>query len=103
MAGVGVEGQLALHAELLDHLLGEILGQLMRHLHRPEFRHHEVGVHAMEAAGADGAQVVDANHALRDVAAEHIEDAAEQGRVLLVQEAAGGVAHEAGLSALKRL
>src|SRR5262245_47604958 len=94
VARIGVNGQLAFHPELLDHLVGETFRKLVRLVHRPEFRHDEMRVHVMETPGADRAKMMDADHALPDVRAEDLDQAIQQRGILLVQQSAGRVADQ---------
>ena len=59
VARVGVEDHLAVHRHLLDHLRGQVLGQLVGALDGPELGDHEVGVDVVKATGPNGAQVMD--------------------------------------------
>jgi len=72
VTGIGVKDQLALDPELLDHLRGDGLGQLVGAVYRPELRHHQVRLHVVKPPGADGAQLMDADDPAAHPPIEHL-------------------------------
>ena len=89
-----MEDHLALDAQIPDDPRRQILRDLVRAVHAPELRHDEVSVDVMEASGADGAEVMDPDHALPRRPLERLDEPVQQRRVLLVQEPSRRVAHE---------
>src|SRR5262249_62234421 len=94
MAGIDMEHDLPLHAASADHPLLEALGQRVGALYRPELRHDEVSVHVGKAAGANSAQMMDADDARHAIGVERFNKFAEQFGIFFVQQAAGGMSHQ---------
>src|SRR4029077_12073326 len=85
---------LTLHAQILDDPRRHILRHLVRPVDAPELGYHQMGLDVVETPRTDRAQVMHADHAAADVRLQPTENAGEERRILLVEEAAGCVTHE---------